>query len=716
MEDNEGYGNDSPMSFSVYIERGESVNDYSKIDKRRQLRGDDDEAVTHCRGCKKEFNWRRWRHHCRRCGRIFCHYCSSDFTKIPRQMTCVPIEGKIENVHTTDVRVCLECHERISYINENELMKMAVQAFKIMALDIPTLCQSRTVSKLWRKVANFHLSKIRDMQYYLPNHLFTNHDRKNLWLNRNNFVGHSQWMIQLMRSINFNEFDKIKELEVVLIAHLNTTVVNRKICFGMMCSHACNCGFTPSDVIQLMSDKMAIPSLRRIIIDMCLDKCPKEELRCYLMFLVHHIIAEDAATENIVLGNWLVDRSVDDIDIANEVYWLLKIHIPPKGRTLKRHDSKMQIPKLLSKVHVFEYFLTQWFKRVPMKFQDVIVNGARFVAILEREGKKPYVDNIEDTYMKALRSSSYTAFSTSPESDFVKLMPDEIKVPNSMTRPVIIPGITQEGEQISVMHKQEDVRKDKVIMDVIRLMDIILQRELGEDMFIVTYNVLPVTQDSGLIEIVESSETLHEITTMDTTLMNYILDLNEDHVIKDVRDTFIKSCAAYCVITHLLGIGDRHLHNIMVTDSGRLFHIDYGFVLGHESKPVKVPTMRLSEGMKNFLGGEKSRHYKKFLKICTEIFICLRRHVNLFYALLNLLPKMDVENVLTEEVLLDEILRRFIPGEGRVDAEIQLNARIASSANSASYWWIDKFHNFAQKSSVIRFVSGSYGSATGYFT
>ena len=65
---------------------------------------------------------------------------------------------------------------------------------------------------------------------------------------------------------------------------------------------------------------------------------------------------------------------------------------------------------------------------------------------------------------------------------------------------------------------------------------------------------------------------------------------------------------------------------------------------------------------------------------------------------------------------MEEILRRFIPGEGKMDAAVQLTARIASSANSNSYWWVDKFHDLAQKNSVIRFVSGSYGSMKGYFT
>lgn len=58
---------------------------------------DADETTAKCRKCSGTFGYFRWKHHCRYCGKIFCHWCSNNYSK------------KVPN-YNTEVRICDDCN------------------------------------------------------------------------------------------------------------------------------------------------------------------------------------------------------------------------------------------------------------------------------------------------------------------------------------------------------------------------------------------------------------------------------------------------------------------------------------------------------------------------------------------------------------------------------------------------------------------------------
>jgi len=84
--------------------------------------------------------------------------------------------------------------------------------------------------------------------------------------------------------------------------------------------------------------------------------------------------------------------------------------------------------------------------------------------------------------------------------------------------------------------------------------------------------------------------------------------------------------AGYCVITYLLGVGDRHLDNLLLSNSGHLIHVDFGFILGRDPK-VFPPPMKLNKEMVEAMGGPSSVEYQRFREHCYSAFLTLRRQV-----------------------------------------------------------------------------------------
>lgn len=68
-----------------------------------------------------------------------------------------------------------------------------------------------------------------------------------------------------------------------------------------------------------------------------------------------------------------------------------------------------------------------------------------------------------------------------------------------------------------------------------------------------------------------------------------------------------------------LGIGDRHLDNIMMLPTGNLFHIDFGYIFGRDARPGATP-IRLTREMAEAMGGVNSEDYRLFKTYCCQVF------------------------------------------------------------------------------------------------
>ena len=106
-----------------------------------------------------------------------------------------------------------------------------------------------------------------------------------------------------------------------------------------------------------------------------------------------------------------------------------------------------------------------------------------------------------------------------------------------------------------------------------------------------------------MIEIVTNSDNTSKIQRMFGNTLNfskesykkYIEYYNKTEDQKKIAfDNFLRSCAGYCVATHVLGIGDRHPGNIMINRNGRFFHIDFGHFLGNTKQKLGIDRERYS--------------------------------------------------------------------------------------------------------------------------
>jgi len=150
------------------------------------------------------------------------------------------------------------------------------------------------------------------------------------------------------------------------------------------------------------------------------------------------------------------------------------------------------------------------------------------------------------------------------------------------------------------------------------------------------------------------------------------------------------------VITFLLGVGDRHLENLLLATSGHLFHIDFGFILGKDPK-IFPPPMKLSYEMVQCMGGVDSPEATRFRSYCYLAFNALRKSANLIINLFSLMVDSNVHDIRDDrDKAVYKVLENFQLNKSDEEAIAYFRDLINTSLNSMMPQMMENMHKVAQ--------------------
>ncbi|KAK4249918.1 Serine/threonine-protein kinase [Corynascus novoguineensis] len=280
--------------------------------------------------------------------------------------------------------------------------------------------------------------------------------------------------------------------------------------------------------------------------------------------------------------------------------------------------------------------------KIPLKSSSV---GQSFLSIL---AKYPIPPPTMQIALSASQDYSHVPM-------IHKFEPD-MSIASGVSAPKIITAVGTNGQRFKQLVKggNDDLRQDAIMEQVFAAVSELLklhrttrQRNLG----VRTYKVLPLTSSSGLIEFVSNTIPLHEY-LMPAHERYYPKDLKGSQCRKEIsnaqtkttetrisvyrkvterfhpvmryffmeyfpdpdewfhkRTAYTRTTAAISMLGHVLGLGDRHGHNILLdTKTGEVVHIDLGvaFEMGRVLPVPELVPFRLTRDIVDGMGITKT--------------------------------------------------------------------------------------------------------------
>ena len=376
------------------------------------------------------------------------------------------------------------------------------------------------------------------------------------------------------------------------------------------------------------------------------------ELNFILLQLVQAIKYENISQESFCtpLVKLLLEKSKDDLGFASSFYWFIECE------SVCDKSDETVITCIYGKIK--EYFLQEIkvnkvyydiikseidFKKKLSEISRIVKNAGSYDA--QKKKLIEMIDKEEKNYMH--NTSHYVPIE--PKIKVKGIFSDDCTVFSSSTRPIKFTfRMSEKSKEFNrfgnktyyefIFKIGDDLRQDQLVLQMINFMNSLLTKKYIFCEF-TPYKALATSKDDGFLEFVPNAITYFDIKKKYYELKLYFKSTTDNpQQYKEKLEKFINSLAGYCAVNYILGVGDRHDHNVMFRKDGHIFHIDFGYILGREPYFSFIP-FKISKDMVDYMGGKDSENYKKFTQKCVNVYLELRENarsiINMFYLMVD---------------------------------------------------------------------------------
>ncbi|KAL6935569.1 hypothetical protein ACO0R3_000620 [Hanseniaspora guilliermondii] len=313
--------------------------------------------------------------------------------------------------------------------------------------------------------------------------------------------------------------------------------------------------------------------------------------------------------------------------------------------------------------------ILQTFLKKTNKAGKLLVKNSKLVIddlssiCLKRSPENP-TNLIEDYSLDHLTNTLPISMAVPIQQNFAMMLPEvdlvdqmlvsiheiypEYSVFRSLKKPKKITIKGNNGKHYYIICKKEDVRQDDQYMQFAQTMKYVLTNDVEASkrkMSITTYYIMPLHETYGIIEMVPSVVTIRSILTniydnknLQKHRMQYLRQWNKfkksDTALKQLFDqslsifkpvlyewfltkfpdpakwyncknSFSRSYAVMCMVGFILGLGDRHFDNILISEiDGSVLHVDFDclFEKGLDLPVPELVPFRLTNNIVDCLG------------------------------------------------------------------------------------------------------------------